>query len=335
MVLAFFLPAQLSQWDDRALLDTPNIVREEERELFADSIRLTVPEKLLLLRSGDLSWLDLEDAGAGQVRVALVEGEAQISVSMEAELENAAADVQAEAEKNAQKWSARLSAAQSELRVLQRLGAPCPLSWSDTDVVELTSQREVIYIDQESQVSFTLYYMELSCAPYTVSLAVDAETGRILILTLRWTRGSAPSWGINGAMNFGTAWRDYWGLDGVDASWRSQYIQSILENTEGSDAQQRRFRLRGGGELHLRRADPAGAPGLLGQRQQPDLLHSVEHIDQPEEEQEAFSYEQTLSRQTAGHLYPAAADPYCSDCGAGGGVLFSPPSHAGWGADAR
>ena len=62
VVLAFFLPAQLSQWDDRALLDTPNIVREEERELFADSIRLTVPEKLLLLRSGDLSWLDLEDA---------------------------------------------------------------------------------------------------------------------------------------------------------------------------------------------------------------------------------------------------------------------------------
>ena len=232
VVLAFFLPAQLSQWDDRALLDTPNIVREEERELFADSIRLTVPEKLLLLRSGDLSWLDLEDAGAGQVRVALVEGEAQISVSMEAELENAAADVQAEAEKNAQKWSARLSAAQSELRVLQRLGA-LPTLWSDTDVVELTSQREVIYIDQESQVSFTLYYMELTCAPYTVSLAVDAETGRILILTLRWTRGSAPSWGINGAMNFGTAWRDYWGLDGVDASWRSQYIQSILENTEG------------------------------------------------------------------------------------------------------
>lgn len=232
VVLAFFLPAQLSQWDDRALLDTPNIVREEERELFADSIRLTVPEKLLLLRSGDLSWLDLEDAGAGQVRVALVEGEAQISVSMEAELENAAADVQAEAEKNAQKWSARLSAAQSELRVLQRLGA-LPTLWSDTDVVELTSQREVIYIDQESQVSFTLYYMELSCAPYTVSLAVDAETGRILILTLRWTRGSAPSWGINGAMNFGIAWRDYWGLDGVDASWRSQYIQSILENTEG------------------------------------------------------------------------------------------------------
>lgn len=232
VVLAFFLPSQLSQWDDRALLDTPNIVRVEEREQFADSIRLTVPEKLLLLRGGDLSWLDLEDAGAGQVRVALVEGEAQISVSMEAEPESAAADVQAEAEKNAQKWSARLSAAQSELRGLQRLGG-LPTLWSDTDVVELTSQREVIYIDQESQVSFTLYYMELSCAPYTVSLAVDAETGRILILTLRWARGSAPIWGITGARNFGTAWRDYWGLDSVDAAWRGQYVQGILENIEG------------------------------------------------------------------------------------------------------
>ena len=194
MVLAFFLPAQLSQWDDRA---HPGYAQHCPgggagavcRQHPADGA-----EKLLLLRSGDLSWLDLEDAGAGQVRVALVEGEAQISVSMEAELENAAADVQAEAEKNAQKWSARLSAAQSELRVLQRLGA-LPTLWSDTDVVELTSQREVIYIDQESQVSFTLYYMELSCAPYTVSLAVDAETGRILILTSAGPGAAPPAGG--------------------------------------------------------------------------------------------------------------------------------------------
>ena len=231
LVLAFFLPAQLSQWDDAKLLDTPHITRTEEREQFADSIRLTVAEKLLLLRCGNLNWLDLEEAVTGQLRIAIVDGETQVYPSLAPELMDVTEDEQAEAETSAQKWGGRLAAAQSELRALQRLGG-LPSLWSDGDAVELTGHREVIYIDPESRVSFTLYYMDLSCAPYTVGLAMDAETGRILTLTLRWTLGSAPDWGSAGASGFGAAWRDYWGMDSVDAAWRSQYIQDNLTRTE-------------------------------------------------------------------------------------------------------
>ena len=53
LAAAFFLPAALSQWGDRRLLDEPHITRQdEEREGFAESLQLSVAEKLFLLRSG-------------------------------------------------------------------------------------------------------------------------------------------------------------------------------------------------------------------------------------------------------------------------------------------
>lgn len=60
---AVFLPGELAQWNDTALLDEPHILRqEEEREGFAEQMQLTVGEKLLLLRSGKLSKVPLEEA---------------------------------------------------------------------------------------------------------------------------------------------------------------------------------------------------------------------------------------------------------------------------------
>ena len=49
---AIFLPARLSQWNDRLLLDEPHIL-QEEREGFGESVGLTVAgQPCLRLRSG-------------------------------------------------------------------------------------------------------------------------------------------------------------------------------------------------------------------------------------------------------------------------------------------
>ena len=59
---AVFLPGQLSQWGDQVRLDEPHITRQdEEREGFAESLQLSVAEKLFLLRSGSVISVALED----------------------------------------------------------------------------------------------------------------------------------------------------------------------------------------------------------------------------------------------------------------------------------
>lgn len=223
---AFFLPGQLSRMGDGQLVDTVHVIREDgERSDFSDSIRLSVPEKLLLLRSGNLSAVDLEAANS-EVRVAYADGEVFLYESEEPLL-----DSPEEAEQVTQEWSQRLESAQRELRALRQLGG-LPQFWSQEDTVELTGSRRVLYIDTETQVSFVVDYMTLSASPYALNLTVDEQTGRILSLSMRWEPGEAPNWGLSGAANFGGAWRDYWGMDGVDAAWNSEYIKGILVDTE-------------------------------------------------------------------------------------------------------
>ena len=62
--LAFYLPPRLSQWSDQKIMNDPRIVRTEERESLADSLQLTVAEKLQLLREEDLSLLPLPGGNA-------------------------------------------------------------------------------------------------------------------------------------------------------------------------------------------------------------------------------------------------------------------------------
>ena len=62
VALAIFLPAKLSQWNDRLLLDEPHVLRQDaEREGFAESMQLSIGEKLLMTRSGSASVLRLEE----------------------------------------------------------------------------------------------------------------------------------------------------------------------------------------------------------------------------------------------------------------------------------
>ena len=61
-------------------------------------------------------------------------------------------------------------------------------------------------------------------------MTYDQQSGKILSLSLRWLRGEPPSWGATGTVGFGSAWRDYWGMDSVDTGWNSPRINEILSS---------------------------------------------------------------------------------------------------------
>ena len=223
LAAAFFLPALLSHWGDQRLLDEPHITRQdEEREGFAESLQLSVAEKLFLLRSGSVTSVALEDMETAEV---LWQEKDTAGVSA---LWQGSADAARELEENEKKWQQRLTRVRSELRGLQTAGA-LPYLWDSGDEVECTAHRQTLYIDGESQVSFLAYDMTLSGPPYTIRVTVDAKSERILTFRLSWSKGQRPNWGFRGSARFGSAWRDYWGMDSVSSAWNSEYIRSLLD----------------------------------------------------------------------------------------------------------
>ena len=133
-----------------------------------------------------------------------------------------------ELEENERKWNQRLARVRSELRGLQTAGA-LPYLWDSEDEVTCTAHHQTLYIDQESQLSFLAYDMSLSGPPYAMRVMVDAKTERILSFRLSWSKGQRPDWGFRGSARFGSAWRDYWGMDSVSSAWNSEYIRSLLD----------------------------------------------------------------------------------------------------------
>ena len=226
LAAAFFLPAALSQWGDRRLLDEPHITRQdEEREGFAESLQLSVAEKLFLLRSGSVISVALEDMETAAVYFKNQGGNiTRESASLWADGE----EVAYELEENERKWNQRLARVRSELRGLQTAGA-LPYLWDSEDEVTCTAHHQTLYIDQESQLSFLAYDMSLSGPPYAMRVMVDAKTERILSFRLSWSKGQRPDWGFRGSARFGSAWRDYWGMDSVSSAWNSEYIRSLLD----------------------------------------------------------------------------------------------------------
>lgn len=219
---AVFLPGQLSQWGDRVLLDEPHVTREAEREGFAESVQLTVAEKLLLIRSGALDRLYLSGEQSGGIAInaaPLVEFYAEDAEDGEG-FDQAAA----------QMWRERLAAAQAEVRTLQAMGALPALLDADSEIV-LSDCGQVLYIDRATQVSFQVYTMGLDCGSFSLNLTVDIQSGRVLSFSLLWRQSEDPVWGLRGASGFGTAWRDYWGLDSVSGNWYNDYNRGILEDT--------------------------------------------------------------------------------------------------------
>lgn len=240
MAAAFFLPAKLSVWNDQQLLDEPHITQEDEREGFAESVQLTVAEKLLLLQSGTLSSMVLGDLVVqggmnASVFVNRAETADEISFYFEEKFPGDEAtlvmETDVEQEKNRQKWVERLSAVRSEVRTLQAMGA-MPQLWDADSELEFHGYGETLYVDSTTRMSFQAYRMRLDGAPFSLDVLVDAQSQRILAFNLDWYSGTPLNWGFRGAANFGTAWRDYWGLDSVNDSWYSDYVKSILENTD-------------------------------------------------------------------------------------------------------
>lgn len=233
--LAFFLPDRISRWKDGMLLDSPKIIEEEGQEGFAESIRLTMPEKLRLIRSRNHTAVILPEPELERAITAKKVSEGWSSVHGvklgEAALqEGDDEEAQARAE-SAEEWSRRLVSALMELRALQRVGA-MPTLWPDGSEVALTNHKELLCVDNDTQVTFLVYDMELTCSSYTLSLSVDAQTGKFLSVSIRWTREGDLTWSGGDVQNFGTAWRDYWGMDGAELSYLdSQYIRGLLMET--------------------------------------------------------------------------------------------------------
>lgn len=221
IALAFFLPPQISRWEDRKIMDQPRITRVEDREGLADSLGLTVAEKLLRMQEGDLSYLSLPGEGA-QVRYTIEEGTGHVYVSSEPEQRDPAEEDEVA--------GARLTAVLRELLILQRSGA-LPQLWREDVQAELTDSGEILCIDNNTQLSFLICHASLSLPNGSAGVTYDQQSGKILSLSLRWLRDQPPSWGAAGAANFGGAWRDYWGMDSVDPGWSTVRIKEILSTT--------------------------------------------------------------------------------------------------------
>lgn len=239
VVLSFFLPEWLSTLHDRQLLDSPSLQAEnEDREGFAESIQLSVAEKLLLLRSGTLNVMELSQGEIEGIYVNFPEGgEFTLNLSVEEDFpelkvsENS--DASAYIEELSQTWKDRLEAVQAEIRSLQSIGG-LPELWSEDDPLNCAGYGELLYIDPDTQMSFQVYHVTLARDTLSLRLMVDIQSGRILSFSLQWGRDDMPSWGLRGAANFGGVWRNYWGMDSVSSGWYDDYTRSILERTEES-----------------------------------------------------------------------------------------------------
>lgn len=236
---AFFLPELLLAWGDSQSLDALQMEsQDEEREGFAESIQLSVAEKILLLRSGALTVMELDQTQVEKMTIREA-GEEAGSVIYYSNLEETPPGLKAGTaegfdsytEEAGQLWEARLESAGAEIRTLQTLGG-LPEVWQEDRLPDYTGRGELLYLDPETYVSFQVYQMALHWEDYSLSLLVDVQSERILSFTLQWTQGGEPNWGPRGASGFGSAWRDYWKMDSVSTGWYNEYTRSVLESVE-------------------------------------------------------------------------------------------------------
>lgn len=246
---AFFLPVRLSQWQDGQLLNDPHVTSyDKEREGFAESTQLSVAEKLLLMRGGNLTSVALGGGSVqglyrisrnsrGETERSIEHGEFIPSVLINAdasaeEIVNYRLEADESEIRSAQEvWDQRLNAVWLELGALQSMGG-LPELWGAEAELEYQGSSEVVYMDPDTGMRFPVFSMHLSGYPYTVSLTVDEQSGRILAFTLSWAREVKLNWGSRGPDRFGGVWRDYWGLDSVSSTWYTDYIREILECPE-------------------------------------------------------------------------------------------------------
>lgn len=233
LAAAFFLPEVLSEMNDRQMLDNPVIqTRDGEQEGFAEAIQLTVPEKLALLRSGSLTGMELDRGEAKGVRIFVSSGADGEIVFRSFEEDQKAVLTEGEAdyddEEYTQLWEGRLEAVRTEVRNLQSLGG-LPMLWDEGSELSYTGFGEVLYMDSSTRMSFQVYRVTMGSEFYSLGVTVDAQSGRLLSFILHWNQWKSPRWGMQGASNFGSAWRNYWGMDSIESAWYNDYNRTILE----------------------------------------------------------------------------------------------------------
>lgn len=222
---ALFLPERLLVWGDGQLLDRLHMdAQDQAREGFGESLQLTVPEKLLLLRSGQLTAMNLNQ------EILLYAGEGGFLTEEEQE-DALSEELSRYLHESEQLWAARVEALRGEIASLQTLGG-LPEVWRAGSPPDYTAQGEILYLDEDSRMNFQVYQIALYWEKYSMELLVDSQSGRILSFLLHWSQGSRPSWGFRGGAGFGGAWRDYWGMDSVSTGWYGQRVRDMLENME-------------------------------------------------------------------------------------------------------
>ena len=242
LAAAIFLPELLLTWEDSQSLDILRMESQnEEREGFGESLQLSVPEKILLLRSGNLTVMELDRlvlesaTGAGYEAGAVVlytEGEGDAPPVLAAE---GGEDLELYTEETERLWEERLAAVRAEIRSLQALGG-LPEIWRTDDDPDYTGYGDLLCLDPDTHMSFRVYRLALRWEICRMDLLVDAQSERILSFALQWSQGGQPNWGPRGASAFGSAWRDYWKMDSVSAGWYNEYTRSVLEGVEAQTA---------------------------------------------------------------------------------------------------
>lgn len=270
MALSFFLPEGLSNLHDQQLLNSPHIqVQNEDWEGFAESIQLTVAEKVMLLRSGTLNVMALT---AGEVEGMYVPGpdgwELTLNVSgNEPVLPELKAATDEEitsyfAELN-QTWEERLEAAQAEIRSLQAVGG-LPELWRESEPLNCTGYGEMLYIDPDTRMSFQVYNLTLSRNTLSMHLMADAQSGRILSFSLQWGQEDAPRLGAQGLCQFRRCLAQLLGYGfGEQRLVRRPHPQHSGAR-RGTLPEQRRLHRPWTDLLHLRRPVPVHSPGVRG-----------------------------------------------------------------------
>lgn len=230
---AFFLPESLLAWGDGQLLNNMHMEsQDEEREGFAESIQLTVPEKIMLLRGGSLTVMELEQITVESAAGAMVSyGGGNGQDTPPGLKANTTEEIDRYFEEASQMWADRLASVRAEIRSLQTLGG-LPEVWKSGQTPSYSGHGDLLYLDPDTHLSFQVYQIFLDWDGYSLDLLVDQQSERILSFTLQWSHGGQPNWGSRGASSFGSAWRDYWKMDSVSTGWYNEYTRNVLESVE-------------------------------------------------------------------------------------------------------
>lgn len=217
---ALLLPERIAVWGDEGLLNRIHTTAEEERSSFSESAQLTVAEKLLLMQGGTLSSMELDNISLPFPASAAMDAGGSFS--------GEAYGVTGDDDALLSEMEETRKTVEGELLSLQAAGG-LPVLWDGQSDLECIIFSRELFVDANTRLSFLVCHLTLLCMPFQLTVSVDGETGKLLSFSLESSVNVNPDWGETGAVRFGPAWRDYWGMDSVEDGWDSKYNMVTLE----------------------------------------------------------------------------------------------------------